>query len=107
MAKFVKGDWLRDRTKKAMQKTGERLNERTDLTQNQKEKIAGFLNTDRGISIWNKQSLSPNGRIAAARLLSGERDQEQILKGIPRLEQDVVKATLRESGRDKTRQDKR
>jgi len=101
LSRLAKAGWFFDKAEKAMQNTEERLNERTDLTQAQKERIAKVLNTYEGAKIWNKQSLTPDGRIATARLLAGERDPEQVLKEIPRLEQDVIRATLRESGRDR------
>ena len=91
LSKFSKSDWMRGRSEKAMQKTTERLNIRKDLTQEQKNKIEKFLNSYKGVPVWNKQSLSPEGRIATARLLSGNKDREKVLKGIPSHEREVIK----------------
>ena len=86
-----------------MNQTTERLRERRDLTYKQKEAIARLLNTDDGEYIWTKKSLSPDGRIATAQLLLGERDREQILEGIPQPEIGVIKEVERHHSQSKSR----
>ncbi len=54
------------------------------------------------LQIWNKRSLSPKGRIAAARQIAGDGDPD-ILKGLSRDETAVVKSAVRESGKDRGR----
>ena len=51
-----------------------------------------MLNSDEGTSVWEKKSLSPDGRIASARLIGGEKDRASILKGLSKDEVEVIKA---------------
>ena len=60
------------------------------------------INTDKGHKIWEKHSLTPDGRIATARLLTGDGDPD-IMKGLSREETAVVKSAVRESGRERGR----
>lgn len=96
-------DWHRKRIEQDMEKTADILNKSKGLNKNQKRLIADILNGKKGEQIWKKLSLSPSGRIASARLLSGEKDREGILKGLPKEETAVIKDIERNLSRKKSR----
>jgi hypothetical protein len=102
---LISDKWTYNYIQDKMNQTTQRLRERTDLTYKQKEAIAKLLNNnDDGEYIWTKKSLSPDGRIATAQLLLGERDREQILENISKPEIGVIKEVERHHDKSKSRE---
>ncbi len=98
-----KVEWKLKIVKDRMQQVETRLNQRKDLTREQKKSVAGVLNSEKAKSIWNKQILTSDSCIAAARLLSGkEKNKEEILKDLPEIQCRIIKNIEKE--KDKSRE---
>lgn len=80
-----------------------RLKERTDLGPKNKQEVVQVLNSRRGEKIWNSEALTPDGRIAAARVLGGQAMLEEATKGLPEIQHGVVRALARALARGQER----
>jgi len=80
-----------------------RLNERGDLGREEKELAVRYLIDPAARKVWESHTLDADGRIAAARVLSGRTAIEEAAKDIPDLQRDVVRALARAQARGQSR----
>ncbi len=87
----------------ARRETQSRLSAREDLAPAAKVRVQDFLNRQEAEKIWKSQTLNADGRIAAARCISGEVTFEQATKGLPEIQHGVVRALARAHARGQER----
>lgn len=83
--------------------TEERLNQRQDISGDEKQKIADILTEKSAGRIWNSETLDPNGRIAAARVVGETSSFEQATKDLPEIQHGVVRSIARAHSRGQER----
>lgn len=87
-----------------MELTTKKLRETTMLPTEEKRHIADFLNSPDNSQVWRSKTLTPEGRIAAAAMLSGTEHGNDLVRDLPKLHQDIVATLKRVQTRGNQRQ---
>lgn len=86
-----------------MELTTKKLRETTMLPSDEKREIANCLNSPAAAPIWRSYTLTSEGRISAAAVLSGSEYAPDLVRELPKMHQDIVAAFKRVQLRENNR----
>ncbi len=87
----------------AMELTTKKLRETTMLPTEEKREIANYLNSPDNSQVWQSKTLTPEGCIAAAAMLSVTEHGKDLVRDLPKMHQDIVAALQRVQSRGNQR----